>query len=178
MKAENFKPFYTSCGDVNIDGENAVRVVKTDRIYDFDINSFARLNHVKFHNGTIKVKVMSRLLPDCDERYKGAYVGLAFRISDDSERFECFCVRPGAGTKERPDSTVGAQYFSCPEYTLACFREKGIHDDHGKFYVNDMETPLFDMEHLFHGKGEAGGNGLFTDIGAEAFFRDLEIIEE
>jgi len=45
----------------------------------------------------------------------------------------------------------------------------------GQFYVNDMEKPL---EHLFHGKGEAGGIALFTDIGAETFFKDLVIIPE
>jgi len=128
MKAENFETFNVSCDDVTIDGENALRVVKTKRIYDFDINSFARLKNEKFHNGEIKVKVMSRLLPDCDERFKGAYVGLSFRISDDSEAYECFHVRPGAGTKEMPDSTVGTQYFACPEYTFAYFRERGIHD--------------------------------------------------
>jgi len=70
MKAGNFETFNVSCDDVTIDGENALRVVKTKRIYDFDINSFARLKNEKFHNGEIKVKVMSRLLPDCDERFR------------------------------------------------------------------------------------------------------------
>jgi len=51
-----------------------------------------------------------------------------------------------------------------------------IHDDHGQFFVND--TMLLDIEHMFHGTGETGGIGLFTDIGSEAFFKDLEIIPE
>lgn len=196
ISTENLIPFHVAVNDTELNGENVTRVIKNDRLYDFDINSFARIKNISFHNGTIDLDVRSGHLPDYDKRYAGAYIGLAFRISDNNQSFECFYVRPGAGTKERKDSKVGAQYLACPEYTFKYFRDRGItdyekpvdigmnewihlrmviHDDKGQLFVNDMEKTIFNIEHLFHGKGEAGGIGLFVDIGAECWFRNLSI---
>ena len=48
---------------------------------------------VEFSNGTIEVKVLSRLLPSAPEMARG-FIGVAFRINEDSSKFESIYVRP------------------------------------------------------------------------------------
>ena len=62
-----FENVYTEMSEAVLDGENTIRVVKADKIMQFDENTLVRLKDCDFHNGTIKVKMLSRLLPDAPD---------------------------------------------------------------------------------------------------------------
>lgn len=203
MKIENnaalFRGIHTRVEEAELDGEKVLRVVKTEKQMDFDTNSYARLSGVELHNGTIRVKVRSRVLPDAPELARG-FVGIAFRANADDSSFEGYYVRPtnGRTCTDPVRRSHGSQYFAYPTYTFAYFRERGIegveapcdidldewielkielNGTKGSFYVNDMETPALVVDNLLHGDA-AGAIGLFVDIGTEGFYKDLEIVQQ
>lgn len=190
---------YVHAKAVIFDGEECIQVVKhEDKLFQFDENTYARIAGSSFHNGTIEVKVYSRLLEDAPEYARG-FIGLAFRINHDDSEFEAWYLRPTNGARMTDDPvrlSHGTQYFSYPKYTFEYFREHGIkeydsgadialdewitlkaviRDEEGCFYVNDMEKPALVVNHLIHGAHARGAVGLFVDIGTEGFFKDLVI---
>lgn len=199
MKKENIIESYVHADVVEFDGAECVRVTKhEDKLNQYDENTYARIAGTDFHNGTIEVKMFSRLLPDAPDLARG-FIGIAFRINEDNSEFESYYVRPTNGPRMVSDPvrlSHGTQYFSYPTYTFEYFRNHGItkydsqadialnewitlkaviEDAKGTFYVNDMETPALVVEEMIHGASPRGAVGLFVDIGTEAYFKDLKI---
>ena len=199
MKMEELKESFVHTDIVMFDGDECVRVVKhEDKLNDYDENTYAKIIGTDFHNGTIEVKVLSRLLPDAPALARG-FIGLAFRINDDDTAFESWYIRPTNGQRMTDDPvrlSHGTQYFSYPTYTFEYFRSHGItkydsradialnewitlkaviNDARGAFYVNDMETPVLTVDEMIHGDALRGAVGLFVDIGTEGYFKDLKI---
>ena len=191
LSARDFVPLHTAVSDQ----EGLLRVVKTQRLYDFDINSYARLAGSDFHNGTIQVEVCSRLLPDAPDLARG-FIGLAFHIQQDDSRFESFYLRPANG-RDCADPVRrrhGVQYFCYPGCTFQYFRDRQItcyeapadigldewialrlevKDGCGALYVNG--ALLLRVEQMLLGPQARGAVGLFVDIGTEGLFRNLQI---
>lgn len=194
MDAENFVAINVSAENFTLDGENVLRVVKTAKLMDFDTNSVAKLRGVDFHNGTIEVKMLSRLLPDAPDFARG-FIGIAFRISANDDAFESFYIRPTNSTTADPVRKAhGCQYFSYPKYTFAYFRENNItayeapitqslnewvtlkavvENSRAEFYLNGKLALAVDDLKL--GGNSHGAVGFFVDIGTEAFYKDLQI---
>ena len=86
MQKENFKALYTAVENTQLDGESVLRVVKADKIMEFDENTYVKLNDLVFHNGVIEVKMLSRLLPDAPDFARG-FIGIAYRINEDDTQF-------------------------------------------------------------------------------------------
>lgn len=194
LRKAKLSALHTSAGDMTLDGEPVVRVVKTERIEEYDTNSYVKIVGTDFHNGTIEVDVRSRLLPDAPAHSRG-FIGIAFRIAEEDDRFESFYVRPANGRCEDPERRKHAvQYFSFPKYTFAYFRENGItkyeapadigldewihiraeiHGRHGEFFVN--EIPVLSVDDMKLGDSAHGAVGLFVDIGTEGLFKNLRI---
>ena len=192
----NFENVYTSTENVVMDGEQTIRIVKADKIMQFDENTIVKLKDCNFHNGTIRVKMLSRLLPDAPDFARG-FIGIVFRVKEDNSEFESFYIRPTNGNHPDPGrSAHGCQYFSYPGYTFAYFREFNItgyeapmnygldewvelkaviRDDTSEYYLNDEKEPVLVVKDMKHGKDARGSVGFFSEIGTEAFFKDLEI---
>lgn len=200
MAAENWKAVNTEIRNVVIDGEETLRVMKGEaKLMRFDENTYARLTDCDFHNGTIEVKMMSRLLPNAPDFARG-FIGIAYRISPDDSEFESFYIRPtNAMTDDPVRRSHGCQYFSYPGYTFAYFREYGItgyeapiergldewvalkaviRDETAVFYLDGSDTPVLTVSDMKHGPNAHGSVGLFVDIGTEAFFKELIITQE
>ncbi len=200
MAAENWRAVNTEICSAEIQGSPALRVVKgASKRMRFDENTYARLLGEEFHDGTIEVDMLSRLLPDAPDFARG-FIGIAFRIDDRDSEFESFYVRPtNAMTDDPVRRAHGCQYFAYPGYTFAYFREYGIagyeapiesgldqwihlraviRGDRAEFFLNHGEKPTLSVNGLKHGKDARGGIGLFVDIGTEAFFRDLRVSRE
>ena len=191
----DFIPVHATVTQENCE-EKVFRVTKKDKLMQFDENTFVKLKDMDFHNGTIKVKMLSRLLPDAPDFARG-FIGIVFRVKQDDSEFESFYIRPTNGTTEDPVRKAhGCQYFSYPGYTFDYFREFGIteyeapihnglnewiqltaviHDDNAEFYLNDEEAPVLAVRSMKHGKDARGSVGFFSEIGTEAFFKDLEV---
>ena len=193
---EAYAHVHTAVSEVLIDDAPALRVVKADKLMQFDENTLVKLKDCDFHNGIIKVKMLSRLLPDAPDFARG-FIGIVFRVNEQNSEFESFYIRPtNAMTEDPVRKAHGCQYFSYPGYTFAYFREFGItgyeapirygldewvelkaviQDDRAEFYLNEEEEPVLSVEGLKHGKDAHGSVGFFSEIGTEAFFKDLEI---
>lgn len=192
----NFEAVHTEITNADVSGEKAIRVVKKDKIMQFDENTLVRLKDVDFHNGIIRVKMLARLLDDAPDFARG-FIGIVYRVSEDNSEFESFYIRPTNGMTDDPVRKAhGCQYFSYPGYTFAYFREFGIteyeapihngldewvslkaviEDEKADFYLNDEAEPVLHVSDMKHGKDARGAVGFFSEIGTEAFFRDLEI---
>ena len=195
--ADDYEPVHTAISNVILDNEEVLRVVKAEKINEYDENTYAKVRNLTFHNGTIEVDMLSRLLPDAPDFARG-FIGIAFRIAEDDSTFESFYIRPTNSvnaTKDETRRSHGCQYFSYPKYTFAYFRdhritdyeapihnelEQWVHlkavitDGRGEFYLNGEEDPTLVVEEMFHGSS-SGGIGFFVDIGTEAFFKNLTV---
>lgn len=196
LKTENFEEVHTAIKNKFIDNEQVLRVVKAEKIMEFDENTYAKLVDLDFHNGVIEVKMLSRLLPDAPDFARG-FIGIAYRISDDNQKFESFYLRPTNGTTDDPVRKAhGCQYFSYPKYTFAYFRDHQIDKyeapinigldewitlkvivkgEHAEFYINNENEPILVVDDMKHGSEQKGKIGFFVDIGTEAFFKDLKV---
>ncbi|MBD5170370.1 MAG: DUF1080 domain-containing protein [Oscillibacter sp.] len=196
MNDMSFCAVHTAVSTTELDGEPVLRVVKAEKLMEFDENTYAKLAGSAFHNGVIEVDMLSRLLPDAPDFARG-FIGIAFRISEDDTRFESYYVRPTNGRTDDPVRKAhGSQYFAYPGYTFAWFREHGVtkyeapvdiglnewihlravvEGGHAEFFVNGNHT--LTVDDLKHGPDHTGAVGLFVDIGTEAFFKNLTITE-
>ena len=194
-----FESIHTDLQIKEIDGRKVLRVVKKDKLMQFDENTLVKVKGLDFHNGIIKVKMRSRLLADAPDFARG-FIGIVFRVNEDNSEFESFYIRPtNAMTADPVRKAHGCQYFSYPGYTFAYFREFGItdyeaeirngldewidlkaviHEDEAAFYLNEEKDPVLSIRHLKHGADSHGSVGFFSEIGTEAFFKDLQIISE
>lgn len=197
MNKDLFTENYVTISNEDMNNEQVIRVVKSEKLYEFDENTYAKLKDSSFHNGIIEVKMLSRLLPGAPEFARG-FIGIAYRINEQDSEFESFYVRPTNGRTcgDPVRYHRGCQYFSYPNYTFSYFRDHQIttyeapanidldewislkaviEDEKATFYLNDDPTPVLVVDKMIHDASMRGSVGLFVDIGTEAFFKDLKI---
>ncbi len=197
ITTDQFTTVHTSAENAVLDQAPVLRVVKKDKINRYDENTYAKVNGLLFHNGTIEVKLLSRLLPDAPDFARG-FIGIVYRANEKDSEFESFYVRPtnGRGCADPVRKTHGCQYFSYPGYTFDYFREYQItdyeapadialdewitlkaviEDERAEFYINGADRPVLVVPAMKHGKGRHGSVGIFVDIGTEAFVSDLKV---
>ena len=192
---DEFIPVHTTITQ-EINGDKRFRVTKKEKLMQFDENTFVKLKDMDFHNGIIRVKMLSKLLPDAPDFARG-FIGIVFRVKQDNSEFESFYIRPTNAVTEDPVRRAhGCQYFSYPGYTFSYFREFGIteyeapihnglnewiqltaiiRDENAEFYLNEEKAPVLAVRSLKHGKEARGSVGFYSEIGTEAFFKDFEV---
>jgi hypothetical protein len=156
------------------------------------------LQGTSFHNGTIEVDVAGKPRTGAGTDARG-FVGLAFRVSPDASRYECFYVRP---TNGRADDQVrrnhATQYISMPEYEWSRLRREApgryesyvdlvpgewtkvkieVNGIKARLYVNDSPQPVLIVNDLKHGDSQ-GSVGLWIGLGTEAYFSNLRLSEQ
>jgi hypothetical protein len=179
-----------------MDRNNVVRAVKDSTLKGNNESTFVKIKGIDFHDGTIEVKVLSKLLADAPASARG-FIGVAFRINSDNSKFECIYIRP---TNGRADDQVrrnhSVQYVSHPDYKFDRLRKEApekyeSYADMGlnewikikiivsglqaKLYLNDNKEPSLLVNDLKLGADQSGGVGLFVENGTEGFFSDLKI---
>lgn len=195
--AENFTANHVKVENATLNGEAVTRIYKHEKLMEFDTSTYAKLKDVQFHNGTIEMKLCSRLLPDAPDFARG-FIGIVYRASENDAEFESFYVRPtnGRSCTDPVRKTHGCQYFSYPGYTFSYFREYGItdyeapvelelnewftlkaviEDEKASFYLNGSETPTLVVPRMKHGTGAKGSIGVYVDTGTEAFVSEIKI---
>jgi hypothetical protein len=177
-------------------GKETIRVVKDPAIQADDEPTYARLKDVQFRDGTIEVKVFSRLRSDAPEHARG-FIGVAFRINEDNSKFECIYIRPqNAMVEDQLRRNRSTQYFSYPDFKFDRLRKEAagqyesyaemalntwidvrieVKDAQAKLFINGQKQPVLIVNDLKHGPEAAGAVGLFVDIGTEGYFSDLTI---
>ena len=180
----------------DINGVKAIKVVKNPKVTKFDEPTFVRIQGTDFKDGTIEVKVLSRLLADAPDFARG-FIGIAFRINNENSAFESIYVRPTNGRsddiKRRNHAT---QYFSYPDFKFDRLRTEfpgryespadiGLNEwiqlkivvtgRLATLFINGADKPSLIVEDLKHGADSTGAIGLWVDIGTEGYFSDLRV---
>ncbi len=181
-----------------LDGENVLRVIKDSTVQKVDEPTFVKIKDLNFENGTIEVKVLSRLLKTAPDYARG-FIGLAFRVNDDNTAYESIYVRPTNGRVDkqfRRNHTV--QYYAYPDYKFDRLRKESngefetyadlglnewitirieVKGKEAKLYLNNQKSASFIVSEM-KGSTTKGGIGLWVDIGTEGYFKDLKIIKQ
>jgi hypothetical protein len=161
-----------------------------------DSASFAKLKDMDFKDGTIEVFLVGKLALNAPEWARG-FVGIAFRITDDNSKFECFYLRPlNSPADDQARRSHSTQYISYPDYKFDRLRKESpgkyesyaplipgewikvrieVNGSSAKLYVNDSEQAVLTVNDLKHGKDLHGSIGLWVDKGTEAYFSGLKI---
>ena len=177
-------------------GKDVVKVIKDSSVKAVDEPTFAKIKGLEFKNGTIELSVLSRLLPNAADSARG-FIGIAFRINENSSKFECIYIRPANGRDSnqiRRNHSI--QYFSFPNYKFNKLRKEVpgeyesyadmglnewikfkivVKDTQAKLYLNNNKQPSLIVNDLKHGANSSGAIGLWVDVGTEGFFSDLKI---
>ena len=180
-------------------GKQVVKVIKDSSVQEFDQPTFVKIRGVDFRNGTIEVKVLSRLLKNAPDFARG-FIGIAFRINDSNTKYESIYIRP---TNGRADDQVrrnhSIQYYSYPDYKFDRLRKESpekyeaysdmalnrwitmrieVKGTQAKLFLDNNKQPSLIVNDLKHGGGLSGGIGLWVDVGTEGFFSDLRIYKD
>lgn len=189
-------PVQVSMSKVELDGHKAIRVTKDTAVKKADEATFVRVNDINFQDGVIEVRLLSRLLPTASPQDRG-FIGIAFRISEANDRFECIYIRPTNGRAEQQlRRNRSTQYFSFPDYKFDRLRKEAAGEyesyaDMGlnewitlrievkgvgaKLFINNGTQPALVVNDLKHGADLSGAIGLFVDQGTEGYFTKLKI---
>jgi hypothetical protein len=161
-----------------------------------DEPTFVRLQGLTFKEGTIEVKVLSRLLPNAPDFARG-FIGIAFHINERNSEFEGIYIRPTNGrtddAKRRKNAT---QYFSYPNFKFDRLRKDfpgkyespaniglnewiqlkiEVKDKRATLFINNSPAPALVVDSLNQSVITEGAIGLWVDIGTEGYFSDLRI---
>jgi hypothetical protein len=159
-------------------------------------NHLAVVKGSEFGNGTIEVEVSGQPAPGAQGGARG-FVGIAWRLQDDSKTYDCFYLRPTNGRaedQERRNHTV--QYISHPEWTWYKFRSETpsryetyadivpgqwikvkitVDGDKARIYLNGAEQPTLLVNDVKSGANGSGKVALWLEGSTVAHFRNLKI---
>jgi len=173
-------------------GRKALRVVEPA----VDQGGGIALAHgITFASGTIEADLAGAPAPGAAEGARG-FIGVAFRVQADPQRYECFYLRP---TNGRADDQLrrnhATQYISEPEFPWQRLRKEqpGVYESYvdlepgvwthirivvdgtrARLYVHDAPQPVLIVNDLKLGDTQ-GGIALWIGQGTEAYFSSLKI---
>ncbi len=199
MDKNKFEPVGVFVSEESLMGEKALRVIKDSSVKEFDEPTFVRIKGTHFKNGTIEVKVLSRLLKDAPDFARG-FIGVAFRINDSNTKFESIYLRPvNARVDDQVRRNHSIQYYSYPGYKFDRLRKESpekyesysdmemnkwisirieVKDTRAKLFLNNNQQPSLIVNDLKHGGDLSGAIGLWVEVGTEGFFSDLKVHED
>lgn len=190
---------------VKLNGEEVLKVERDLKVLPFDVKNlsatvdeptYVKLKDLSIENGTIEVKMLSRLQEPLPFEAARGFIGVAFRISPNDSAFESIYLRPVNGRSENQffrNHTV--QYYSYPQYKFDRLRREaeGLYETYAdvglnewitfrieidgpkaRLYINNQKYPSFIVEEM-KGKSRNGAIALWVDIGTEGYFKDLKI---
>jgi hypothetical protein len=163
-----------------------------------DMDTFAFVRGLDFHDGTIEADVAGSLLPSALGGARG-FIGIAFRIDVAGGSFasEGLYIRP---TNGRADDQIrrnhSTQYFSYPGFDFDRLRREtpGKYEAYAdvvpdewthlrievsgadaQFFVGTASQPVLIVHDLKRGSDAHGSVGLWVDNGTNGHFRNLSI---
>ena len=174
-------------------GSAAIRLLEADK--SRNTLGLAIVNGITFRDGTLDVEVAGRRGPYAVPDDRG-FIGLAFRITPNAERFEYIYLRPDNG---RVDDQVrrnhATQYSAHPDFPFSRMRKEApekyesyadleygawtkmrvvVSAATARLFVHDASQPALIVNDLKLGTGE-GGVALWIGAGTEGFFRNLRV---
>jgi hypothetical protein len=196
FQTKEYSAINSSIKKIYINGEETINVIKDPNIIEVDEPTYAKLLNTEFHNGIIEVKVFSQLLSDAPDFARG-FIGLTFRINKEDTKFEGIYIRPTNGcADDQIRRNRATQYFSYPDFKFDTLRQIApgkyesyvdittgewidfkivVKDSCAKLYINHSKNPVLIVNDLKHGPDLKGSIGLWTEVGTDAYFKDLKV---
>jgi hypothetical protein len=178
---------------VTFKGRPALRVL---HVAGEDGRSLAVLTGTEFQDGIIEVDLAGDVASGLAEGARG-FTGVAFRVSPDGSRYECFYLRPyNARADDQERRNHSAQYISMPEFTWRRLRQESpakyetyvdlapgewtkvrieVRGEKARLYVNGVTQPALVVNDLKHGVIR-GAIALWVDVGTIAHFSNLRVV--
>lgn len=150
-----------------------------------------------FRNGTIEIELAGDVAPGSMEGARG-FTGVAFRLSADARRFECFYLRPSNGRAEdQVRRNHSAQYVSVPDFPWFRLRKEfpemyesyvdlvpgawtkvriEVEGAKARLYVHGAGQPVLIVNDLKMGAAAAGPIALWVGPGTVAHFANLRVM--
>lgn len=198
MNVSNFIPNEVAINNVEMNHQEVLNVIKNPDIIEFDEPTYALLKDCEFENGIIEVKVYSQLLADAPDFARG-FIGIAFHINQDNTEFEGIYIRPtNSKVKDQIRRNRSTQYFSYPNYKFDDLRKTDpnkyesyvdidvkewidfkvvVKEESAELFINNATQPCLVVTDLKHGKRK-GSIALWTEVGTDAYFKDLKITKD
>ena len=195
----NLEPTQVYMTIEKMNDKKVVKVVMDSALKGADLPTFVKIKSIDFKDGTIEVKVLSRLLKTAPASARG-FIGVAFHIDSLNSRFEGIYLRPTNGRAEdqlRRNHSI--QYFSYPGYDFDRLRKEaeGVYESYAdmglnewitmrievkgkqaKLFLNGNKQPSLIVNDLKLGGNISGAIGLWVDVGTEGYFKDLKITKQ
>jgi len=199
FKKENIEPVNVVWSIEKLNGKSILKVVKDSAIKKFDEPTYVKIKGLNFTNGSIELKVLSKLTADAPDFARG-FIGLAFRINDSDTKYESIYIRPlNARSDDQVRRNHSIQYYAYPDYKFDRLRTESpekyesyadmemgkwitlkieVKGANAKLYLNNNRQPALIVNDLKHGADGSGSIGLWVDVGTEGYFSDLQVSEE
>jgi len=196
--ASSIRPRNVTVEAVRYGGSDALEVRLTGPYRGPDMDTFAYIPGLNFHDGIIEVDVAGSPLPTAPSGARG-FFGVAFRIDENDGSFFCegLYVRPTNGRAEdQVRRNRSTQYFSYPGYDFDRLRREApgryesyadlapgewthlrieVSGANAKLYVAASSRPVLIVQDLKRGSDAHGTVGLFVGNGTDGHFRNLSI---
>lgn len=185
-------PVNATVTDTSYKGKKAVRVVAIKG----NEPSFVKISDRSFVNGIIEVELAGKRQENAHPLNRG-FVGIAFRISDDDKKFECFYLRAANGrAEEQVQRNHTAQYYAHPDFNVEVLRKEfpekyesyvdvvpgewtklriEVTGQQAKLYVHGNAQPCLIVNDLKLGADMQGAIGLWVGGGTDAHFANLKV---
>ncbi len=197
MSTNNFIATNSSIKNIVMNDELCLNVIKDPSILEIDEPTYAKVKELSFQNGSIEVDVYSKLLPDAPDYARG-FIGVAFRIKEDDTEYESIYIRP---TNGRCDDQVrrnhSVQYYAYPNHKFNTLRvtspekyesyaDMGLEEwirmkivvngTKAELYLNHSIYPVLIVKDLKNDI-RSGAIALWSEVGTDAYFKNLKIIQ-
>jgi hypothetical protein len=181
---------------VKLSGKKVIKVIKDSGVKEFDEPTFVKIKGIDFKNGTIEVKVLSRLLKNAPDFARG-FIGVAFHINNSNTKYESIYIRPvNARVDDQVRRNHSIQYYSYPDYKFDRLRKDSperyesyadmemnkwitiridVKGTQAKLFLNNNKQPSLVVNDLKLGADLAGAVALWVEVGTEGYFKDLKI---
>lgn len=180
---------------VTYKGRKALRVTDAAAANVADGIQLVMLNTAEFQDGVIEIELTGEPAATAGAGARG-FVGVAFRVSPDAAKYECFYLRP---TNGRADDQVrrnhSTQYISYPDFPWQRLRKEfpekyesyvdlapgewtkvkiEARGHQARLYVNDAPQPALVVNDLKLGQSQ-GQIALWVGSGTVAHFANLRV---
>jgi hypothetical protein len=199
FRANNLQAYQAYLSFEKLDNQRIIKIIKDSTVTKPNEPTFVKIKNTRFKNGTIELKVLSRLLKNASSSARG-FVGVAFRIDDKNSKYESIYIRPLNG---RADDQVrrnhSVQYYAYPDFkfdrlrkeapeTFESYADMGLNEwitmrievkgKEAKLFLNNSKHPALVVNDLKLGENMEGDIGLWVDDGTEGLFKDLKVIHK
>lgn len=205
---KEFEAINTKAEIVNMDGAQVLKVERDLIASPFDEKNmeasvdgptYVKLTNVDIENGTIEVKMLSRIMENSPFPAARGFIGVAYRVDQENKNFDAIYLRPSNGRADdqlRRNHTV--QYFSYPGNTFSRLRKEAnglyetyadiglnewinvridFQDEKAVLYINNQKSPSFIVTKML-GTSKKGSIALWVEVGTIGYFKDLKVTKK